>query len=73
MSKPSKKSLDAILSALPDKKHGSMRWTMTEDAAILKYADSKGIPAIAEALGKPVAATRYRFKALQEMVKRGQK
>jgi len=68
MSKPSK-SLDALIAALPNKKHGSIKWTMQEDAALLKYADSKGVPALAKAMGKPKGPTYARLAHLKTLTK----
>jgi hypothetical protein len=69
MSKPSKSPLDAMLSALPDKKHGSIKWTLEEDAALLKYAPVKGVPALAKAMGKTAGATHYRYNYLRGLTK----
>lgn len=71
MKKSAEKDLDALLSDIPDKLHASVKWTMQEDAAILKYAPSKGIPAIAKALGKTKGATQYRYNYLRTLVAPG--
>lgn len=68
MSKPSK-NLDSLLSALPDKKNVAIKWTMQEDAALLKYGASKGTAAIARAIGKSTSATHARYQYLKGLTK----
>jgi hypothetical protein len=42
---------------------------MEEDAAILKYAATKGIPALARAMGKSNAVTYTRYAHLKALTK----
>lgn len=68
MSKLSK-SLDSLISAIPDKKNKAIKWTFQEDAALLKYAETKGVAALADAMGKPRSATYARYSYLKTLTK----
>lgn len=71
MSKPSKKenSIEDKISALPDRKSKPTVWTLEEDAAILKYAELKGLRAIARALGKGTNVVNARYHYLTGKIK----
>lgn len=74
MSKRSKtvqKDLDTLLSAIPDRACKKEVWTLQEDAALLKYHETKGVPAIAQAMGKSKNAAYNRLRVLRAGLKNG--
>lgn len=70
MSKPSKSpSLDAMISGLPDKLVKKEKWTLEEDAALLKWGGVKGIARVAEAMGKSKGSAYARYHLLKKALK----
>jgi predicted ArsR family transcriptional regulator len=57
------------LAALPNNPRASRKWTLEEDAAILKFAESKGVSAIAKAMGLKDMAVRRRYQTLKQSIK----
>lgn len=56
-------NVEKKIAALPPNPKKVRKWTLEEDAAILKYAEDKGFEAIARVLGilGPVVRRRYMF------------
>ena len=59
-----KSELEAQLQALPDKRK-THKWTPEIDRLILKYSETKGLPAIAALLRIPYPTIESRFRKLR--------
>lgn len=61
-----KTALEAEIENLPDVTRGRIRsWTAEQDRLILKYCQTKGIPAVAAILGVDPSTVRRRFRMLE--------
>jgi len=61
--------LEKQLAALPPCQKRAHKWTLQEDAAILKFAEEKGVNAVAKVLGLNNSVVRRRFEYLQSKMK----
>jgi hypothetical protein len=64
-----KSSLEKTISALPPNPRKARKWSLEEDAMLFKYAESKGVNAIAKVLGIPTETARRRLVYLKSKVK----
>lgn len=63
-----KSELEKIVSALPPNPKKARKWSLEEDAVILKFTEDKGADAIGRAIGAAGIAVRRRFAFLKMQV-----
>jgi hypothetical protein len=64
-----KSELEKKLEALPDNPKAVRKWTMEQDAMLIKYGKVKGFSALGRVLGIPGDACRKRHVLLTEKMK----
>jgi hypothetical protein len=60
-----KSELEKKIEALPPCPKKAYKWTLEEDAVLLKYAEEKGINAISKAMGISFMSVRRRYEVLK--------
>lgn len=65
-----KSDLEKQLESLPDNPKAVRKWSVEQDAALIKYGPVKGFQALGRVLGIPGDACRKRYAHLKEMMKK---